>query len=162
MMHLDKSWSTTTFTKEAMEMTSLQPGDFVDIPVLGIPGRSFIAGTYMVIGHLRIGDMAVANHRAAVLDWDDYPADGIIGYDILHRVVTTVDYDNRQITFTRADTETTLNPGASIREINPFSIIPWKVFPNGKVVFPVSLPGDYIRCHLFTKPYIFSQEGKNP
>jgi len=56
--------------------------------------------------------------------------------------------------------ETPLNHGGSIREIIPFSIIPWEGIPGGMVVFPESLPGDYLRCHLSMEPSIFSQKGK--
>ena len=107
MMHLDNAWSTTTFTKESMEMTPLQLGDFMNVPVLGIGGKSYIAGTNLIIRNLQIGELAVESQRVVVLDWEDYPADGIIGYDIIHKVVTTVDYDKRQITFTRVDLEAT-------------------------------------------------------
>jgi len=140
MMHLDNAWSITTFTKEAIEMTSLQLGDFMDIPVMGIGGKSYIRGTTLIVGHLKIGELEVENHRVAILDWKDYLADGIVGCDIIYSIVTTVDYDNRQITFSRADAETPLNLGASVREIVPFSIIPWEYVKGGKVVFPVKLP----------------------
>ncbi len=139
MMHLDNAWSTTTFTREAMEKASLRLGDFIKGPVRGIGGVSYIEGTSLIIGLLQVGELAVENLRVAVLDWGDYPADGIIGYDIEHRVVTTVDYHNRRITFTRADSETPLNPGGIIREIVPFTLRPWERAPGGGGVFTVRL-----------------------
>ncbi|MFB0519352.1 MAG: hypothetical protein ACETWC_08740 [Acidobacteriota bacterium] len=86
-----------------MERTPLQLGYFMNAPVLGIGVKSYIAGTNLIIRHLQIRELAVESQRVVVLDWQDYPADGIIGYDIIHKEVTTVDYDKRQITFTRAE-----------------------------------------------------------
>lgn len=141
MMHVDNAWSTTTFTKESIEMTPIQLGDLMEVPVMGIGGRSYIRGKSIIIGHLQIGELALENHRVVVLDWNDYPADGIIACDILYGMVITVDYDNRQISFARAEPEASLNPGANIREIIPFSIIPWETIRGGKVILPVRLEG---------------------
>jgi len=141
MMHLDNAWNTTTFTKEAMDKTSLKLGDLVNVQVLGIGGSSYIMGTSLVIGHIQIGELDVENHRVVVLDWDDFPADGIIGCDIVYGVVTTLDYDNRLITFAKEDSESTLDLGNSIRAIVPFALRPWERAPGGKVVLPVKLPG---------------------
>lgn len=78
MMYLDNTWSTTNFTKESMERTPLQLGYF-NVPVRGIGVKSYIAGANLIIRHLQIKELAVESQRVVVLDWEDYPADGIIG-----------------------------------------------------------------------------------
>ena len=140
-MHLDNAWSITTFTKQSIERSPVELGNFIKIPVRGIGGLSYIEGTTLLLEQFQIGELAVNNHRVVVLDWKDYPVDGIIGCEIIRRMITTIDYDNRQITFTRADLNYPLNPGTSIREIIPFSINPWEGVPGGEVVLPVGLPG---------------------
>ncbi|MDH5405529.1 MAG: pepsin/retropepsin-like aspartic protease family protein [Candidatus Aminicenantes bacterium] len=140
-MHLDNAWSITTFTKQSIERSLIELGNFIKIPVRGIGGLSYIEGTTLLLEQFQIGELAVQNHRVVVLDWKDYPVDGIIGCEVIHRMITTIDYDNRQITFTRADLNNPLNPGISIREIIPFSINPWEGVPGGEVVLPVGLPG---------------------
>ena len=139
-MHLDNAWSITTFTKQAIERSPVELGNFIKIPVRGIGGLSYIEGTTLLLEQFWIGELAVKNHRVVVLDWKDYPVDGIIGCEIIRRMITTIDYDNRQITFSRADLNNPLTPETSIREIIPFSINPWEGVPGGEVVFPVGLP----------------------
>jgi len=140
-MHLDNAWSITTFTKQSIERSPVELGNFIKIPVRGIGGLSYIEGTTLLLEQFQIGELAVQNHRVVVLDWKDYPIDGIIGCEVIHRMITTIDYDNRQITFSRADLNNPLNPGTSIREIIPFTIIPWEGVLGGEVVFPIGMPG---------------------
>ena len=63
MMYLDNAWSTTNFTKESMERTPLQLGYFMNVPVLGIGVKSYIAGTNLIIRHLQIRELAVESQR---------------------------------------------------------------------------------------------------